>query len=425
MSGSGGPLALAALEDAALLDAVQRQTLNFFWDGAHPASALARDRTGRTADPDGDLVATGGSGFGLLALIVAAERGWQPRAAVVARCARMLALLARATRHHGVFPHFLDGRSGATLPFSALDDGGDLVETGLLCLGLLCARQYFSRDTPAEARLRAGVTALWESVEWDWHTQGGQDVLYWHWSPRHGWAINQAIRGWNECLLTYVLAAAAPRHAIAPRVYHHGFAAGRDYRNGATYYGLTLPLGPAYGGPLFFSHYSFCGLDPRGLRDAHADYWQQCVRHVAINRAYCIDNPHGYRGYGEDCWGLTASDDPDGYAAHAPGNDNGTLAPTAAASSLPYAPADCLRALRHLLGVYGERLWGRHGFTDAFCVERGWYADTFLAIDQGPIIAMIENHRSGLLWRLFMSVPEVQQGLQRLGFESPWIRGVI
>lgn len=415
------PAALADLDEAALLDAVQRQTLRFFWEGAHPVSGLARDRITGKSGVDGELVTSGGTGFGMLALLVAASRGWRTREEVLQRCTQIVGLLARATRHHGVFPHFLDGLTGATLPFSPLDDGGDLVETGLLCQGLLCARQYFQRDTPGEAALRADIAALWEAIEWDWHTQGGQDVLYWHWSPRHGWAINQAIRGWNECLLTYVLAAASPRHPIEPRVYDAGFASGGDYVNGNSYYGLNLPLGPAYGGPLFFAHYSFCGLDPRGLRDSHADYWEQCRRHVAINRAYCLDNPDGHQGYGADCWGLTASDDPDGYVAHAPGNDTGTIAPTAALSSLPYAPTESLRVMRHLLREYGARCWGEYGFTDALCPDRDWVANSTLAIDQGPIIAMIENHRSGLLWRLFMSVPEVQAGLRRLQFTSPSI----
>jgi hypothetical protein len=410
------PETLARLPDAELLDEVQRQTFRFFWEGAHPPSGLARDRSGRDKDPADDLVTTGGSGFGILALIVAVERGWQSRAAVFGRLERMLDLLSRAVRYHGVFPHFLNGRSGATIPFSAQDDGGDLVETGFLCLGLLCARQYFDRNTPQEANARANITALWEGVEWDWHTQGGQDVLYWHWSPNHGWAINLDIRGWNECLITYVLAASSPRHRISPNAYALGFAGGREFLNGDAYYGITLPLGPSLGGPLFFSHYSFCGLDPRGLKDRYADYWEQCVSHVRINRAYCIDNPGGHKGYGENCWGLTASDEPGGYSAHAPGSDNGTISPTAAISSMPYAPSEALQAIRGFLLAHGDKVWGRYGFVDAFCEDKNWFADTFLAIDQGPIIAMIENFRSGLLWKLFMSVPEVQAGLRRLDF---------
>jgi hypothetical protein len=313
----------------------------------------------------------------------------------------------------------MNGRTGATIPFVRKDDGGDLVETSLLCMGLLCARQYFQRDTPGERSVRDRITWLWTEVEWDWYTQGGRKLLYWHWSPNNGWAMDHEIHGWNECLITYVLAASSPRHAIDPAVYHRGFAAGRDFLNGKTYYGIELPLGRPYGGPLFFAHYSFCGLDPRGLKDRYADYWEQNVRHVRINHAHCAANPNNHRGYGPSCWGLTASDGPGGYAAHAPDNDNGTIAPTAALSSLPYAPREVMQTLRHFLEHHGERLWGRYGFVDAFCEQQNWCSDTYLAIDQGPIVIMMENYRTGLLWKLFMSVPEVQAGLSRLEFVGP------
>jgi len=418
------PAALATLADEALLEQVQRQTFRFFWEGAHPVSGLAPDR--RSRDPQrpydrqpAELVVSGGSGFAIMALIVAAERGWVARAAALERLESMLAVLERATCFHGAWPHFLDGRTGATIPFSRKDDGGDLVETSLLCMGLLCARQYFEDPGARERRVRERISWLWEEVEWSWYTREGRKVLYWHWSPTNGWALDHEIRGWNECLITYVLAAGAPRYGIDPLVYHRGFAGGREFVNGRRYYGIELPLGMPYGGPLFIAHYSFCGLDPRELADRYADYWQQNVHHVRINHAHCAANPHGHAGLSSVCWGLTASDDPDGYAAHAPDQDNGTVSPTAALASLPYAPAASLEALRHFLAAHGERLWDRFGFVDAFCEARGWVADTFLAIDQGPILIMIENYRSGLLWRLFMSAPEVQLGLRRLDFKSP------
>jgi hypothetical protein len=410
------------LADDALLEIVQRQTFRYFWEGAHPVSGLAFDRrtSGTSADDAAeDPVTIGGSGFGVMTLIVATERGWIERAAALERLGRMLELLLSATRYHGAFPHFMNGRTGETIPFSQSDDAADLVETSLLMMGLLCAREYFDRDTQEEIATRSRITKLWDEVEWSWFTQGGREVLYWHWSPRHGWAMDHAIRGWNECLITYVLAASSPRHSIDPDVYHRGFASGAGFRNGKSWYGIELPLGMSYGGPLFFAHYSFCGLDPRGLTDRYADYWQQNVRHVEINRAHCVANPGKFGGYGESCWGLTASDDPAGYSAHAPDNDNGTISPTAALASLPYEPAAVMQVVRHFLKRYGKRLWRELGFVDAFCEARDWYADTFLAIDQGPIVVMIENHRTGLLWNLFMAVPEVQAGLRRLGFVSP------
>jgi len=417
------PLALASLPEDELLETVQRQHFRYFWDGAHPDSGLAFDRRTSGKQPAIDAWSTiGGSGFGAMVLIVGAERGWVSRGAALERLSRMLDLLTRARRYHGAYPHFINGRTGETMPFFGKDDAADIVETSFLMMGLLCARQYFDRDTEEEAAARAQISSLWSEVEWSWFTRGGQEVLYWHWSPNHGWAMNHPIRGWNECLITYVLAASSLRHPIEPGVYTRGFASGPGFRNGKSWYGIELPLGMPYGGPLFFAHYSFCGLDPRGLEDQYADYWQQNVSHVRINRAHCVANPGRFEGYGEACWGLTASDDPGGYAAHSPDNDNGTISPTAALASLPYARDEAIAALRHMLARHGTRLWRELGFVDAFCEAQGWYADTFLAIDQGPIVLMIENERTGLLWRLFMSVPEVQAGLRRLGFSSPHLK---
>jgi hypothetical protein len=418
MSTRISPKELARLPDHELLEAVQRQTFDFFWDGAHPVSGLAPDRRRVAPHSVDDLAAIGGSGFGVMAIIVAAERGWITRESAVERILAMLDVLSKATCYHGAFPHFLNGRSGATIPFTRKDDAGDLVETSFLIMGLICARQYFNQRLAKEDRLRGMVDWLWDEVEWDWYARG-RDVLTWHWSPNNGWALNLEIRGWNECLVTYVLAVSARRYAIDAEAYHRGFAVGRDFYNGKSYFGIPLPLGLAYGGPLYFAHYSFCGLDPRGLKDRYADYWQQNLHHVRINHAHCELNPHQHAGYGNACWGLTASDGPDGYAGHAPDNDDGTISPTGALSSMPYAPHEALAALRHFLSAHGEKLWGRYGFADAFCERRQWYADTYLAIDQGPIIVMIENHRSGLLWQLFMSAPEIRQGLRAMGFSSP------
>lgn len=409
---------LRAPTDTQLLDAVQRQTLRYFWDFAHPVSGLARERSNVAFDYGLETVTSGGSGFGVMAIVAGVERGWIPRSEAAQRLLRSVRFLAKANAYHGVFPHFLDGETGRTIPFSRKDDGGDIVETSFLMMGLLAARQYF--DGGGEEReLRDRINALWSEVEWDWHTQGGRDVLYWHWSPNNGWAMNHEIRGWNECLIAYVLAAASPRYPIKSDVYHRGWARDGAIRNGQRYYGIELPLGPAEGGPLFFAHYSFMGLDPRGLADRHADYWQQNVAHTAINRAHCLANPKGCKGYGEACWGLTACDNYKGYGAHAPDNDLGVISPTAALGSMPYAPEHGMAALRHFYGALGGRLWTEYGFRDSFCEERGWFADSHLAIDQGPIVVMIENHRSGLLWKLFMSCPEVRAGLKTLGFTSP------
>ncbi|MBZ0208333.1 MAG: beta-glucosidase, partial [Hyphomicrobium sp.] len=290
-----------------------------------------------------------------------------------------------------------------------------------LCMGLLSARQYFARDTAKENKLRAKINALWQDVEWSWHTRGGAKVLYWHWSPRYAWDIGLEIRGWNECLIAYVLAASSPSHPIAADAYHRGWAAGAQFKNGKEFYGVRLPLGPDYGGPLCFAHYSFLGLHPRGLKDCYADYWEQNVNHTLINREHCIRNPSHFKGYGRDCWGLTASDDHLGYHAHDPAHDLGVITPTAALSSFPYTPEHSMRALRHFYHGLGAKIWGDYGFFDGFSETSDWYASSHTGIDQGPIIVMIENYRSGLLWKLFMSCPEVQRGLRLLDFESPAI----
>ncbi|MEP7243263.1 MAG: glucoamylase family protein [Gammaproteobacteria bacterium] len=416
------PAELAGLPDDELIDRIQRQTFGYFWDGAHPGSGLAYDRLNNRSGAADDKVVTGGSGFGVMALIVGVERGWVTREAALNRLGSMLELLIRATIYHGAFTHFLNGVTAATIPFWRKDDAADLVETSFLCMGLLCARQYFNRDTPAENLARSQISLLWEDVEWDWYTRDGRKALYWHWSPNNGWAMNHPIRGWNECLVTYLLAVASPRYGVDPAVYHEGFASGRGFANGNRYYDIELPLGMPYGGPLFFTHYSFCGLDPRGLEDRYADYWDLNSRHVQINYAHCVANPNNFKGYGANCWGLTASDDWSGYSPHAPDLDNGTITPTAALASLPYAPKESLRAARYFLREHGEKVWGRYGFVDAFCEDKNWFASHYLAIDQGPIVVMMENHRTGLLWNLFMSVPEVQNGLRLLGFTSPHLR---
>jgi hypothetical protein len=407
------------LPDETLIELVQRQTFRYFWEGAHPLCGLARDRTDLESDPEDDLVSMGGSGFAVMTIIVAAERGWISRTEAVERLTLILGFLERTPCYHGLFPHYMNGRTGVPIGFGRKDDGSDIVESAYLFQGLLCARQYFDRDSAAEKSIRDRISRLWLDAEWNWHARDGRHVLTWHWSPNNGFSLDHDIRGWNECLITYVLAASSPRFSINPRVYHDGFAQSRTFLNRRRYYDIYLPLGPEFGGPLFFSHFSFCGLDPRGLKDSYASYFEQNVQHTLINHEHCVRNPCGHKGFGPTCWGLTASDDPEGYAGHAPDNDNGVISPTAALSSFPYAPEQAMHALRYFYDVLGSKIWGRFGFTDAFSESSEWYAKTYLAIDQGPIVIMIENYRTGLLWKLFMSDPDIKTGLARLGFSSP------
>ena len=412
---------LKNLPDSALLELVQKQTFRYFWDFGHPVSGMSRERSNIAYGYGNEVVTTGGTGFGIMAIIVAAERGWISRDQAVDRLLTMVRFMLKADSYHGIFPHWLHGETGRTIPFSRKDDGADLVETSYLFQGLLCARQYFNKNISAENELRSRINNLWEEAEWNWHTRGGRDQFYWHWSPNNGWAMNFEIRGWNECLITYVLAASSPRYPISPQVYHNCWAQSNHFMNGKEYYGIEAPLGFDYVGPLFFAHYTFAGLDPRGLKDRYADYWEQNVNHTLINYRHCVENPKKFKGYGPGCWGLTSSDTYDGYNAHSPDNDWGTITPSAALSSFPYLPEQSMQALKHFYNILGDNIWSEFGFIDAFNETQNWYAGSHLAIDQGPIIIMIENYRTQLLWKLFMSCPEVQHGLKKLGFESPWI----
>jgi len=410
------------LSDSALLDLTERQTFRYFWDFAHPVSGMARERSNHTSNTGDEVVTTGGTGDGIMAVIAATDRKYIGRDTAAKFLLKMVNFLLKANSYHGVFPHWMDGATGKTIPFSRKDDGADLVETSYLFQGLLCARQYFNGDGPIERSLRERINWMWNDIEWNWFTRDGQEVFYWNWSPNNGWAINLPVRGYNECLILYVLAASGQHYPVSAAVYHRGWVQSDFFKNGKTYYGYVLPLGLDAGGPLFFSHFSFLGLDPRGLKDRYADYWEQNQNHTLINYSYCVDNPKKFKGYGPNCWGLTASDTYDGYNAFSPTNDWGTITPTAALSAFPYAPDKSMKALRHFYDDLGDKLWGKYGFVDAFNETKGWYADSYLAIDEGPIVAMIENYRSGLLWRLFMSCPEIQGGLKKLDFQSPWIK---
>ncbi len=399
--------------DNELLTLVQRRTFDYFWNYGQPVSGLARERLG-----SGETVTSGGSGFGLMALLTGIERGFITRAQGFARLDTIVNFLSLPStdKYHGVFPHWMNGTTGKTQPFSTNDDGADLVETAFLFQGLLTVQAYFKNGDTSEKALCQKIQTLWENVEWTWFQQNGQEKLYWHWSPTKGWVMNMPVSGWNEGLIVYVLAASSPTHSISKSVYTNGWAGNGNMRNGNSYYGITLPLGESRGGPLFFTHYSFLGLDPRNLSDTYANYFTQNQAHARINHAYCAANPNGNYGYSAQCWGLTASDIPNGYTASSPNNDIGVIAPTAALSSFPYTPVESMAALRYFYYTLGDKIWGTYGFKDAFSLSKDWYADSYLAIDQGPIVVMIENYRTGLLWNLFMSNANVQAGLTKLGF---------
>lgn len=427
------------LTDDQLLETIQKQTFRYFWHGAHPVSGLALERSNTVLaeyywdyineawdDPNfsktpfgPDAGAIGGTGFGILSTIVAVERKWIGRDTAVRRLIKIADFLANADCFHGIFPHFMNGKTGKTIRFDRLDDAADIVETSYLLMGFLTAREYFNKDTSREKYLRNRITRMWEVANWNWHTNGG-NKLFWHWSPNNNFDMNFPVWGWDECLITYIMSASSPTHAISKEVYNTTWVESNGFRNGKIYYGYNLPLGNYdKGGPLFFEQYTFMGIDPNGLKDSLGiNYAEQTKNHTLINRAYCIENPKHYQGYSEKCWGLTAGDSYKGYVAHCPDTDLGVIQPTAALSSMPYTPKESMEVLRYLYYDLGNKIWSKYGFVDGFSIEHNWYAKSHLAIDQGPIVVMIENYRSGLIWKLFMQIPDIKNGLKKLGFTS-------
>lgn len=413
-----------------LMDQVQKDALKYFWDFAEPNSLLARERyhqDGVYPQNDSHVVTTGGSGFGLMSLLVGVERGFIPRAEAVDRLTHIADFLASAERHHGAWSHWIDGRNGKTVSFGKKDDGGDLVETAFLVQGLITVREYFKNGTAKEKALAEKMDALWKGVDWQWYTKG-EKVLYWHWSPNYGWEMNFPLEGYNECLITYVLAASSPTHPIDSETYYKGWTRNGTYLSENSKYGLNLMVqhngAQEYGGPLFWAHYSYLGLDPRGLSDRLVkDYFELNRNHVLISHRYALENPKNFKGYGENYWGMTASytRNPDGsvgYTAHMPSNDRGVITPTAALSSFPYTPEESMNVLRYLYEEKKEFI-GSAGPYDATSVHYdNWTTPRYLAIDQGTIAPMIENHRTGLLWNLFMNAPDIKQGLKKLEFTS-------
>lgn len=410
-----------AMTDDELLTSVQKATFRYFWHFAHPVSGLAREGFKHPRD----TCTSGGTGFGLLTIMVGAERGFVSRSEAAERLLKQVRFLHEATpRYHGAWSHWINGATGATIPFAGpKDNGGDIVETAFLVQGLLALTQYFDRDTPVERELRERIDALWREVDWNWYRGDPPQLrLRWHWSPDYAYVRNHAIGGsFNECMLVYLLGLASPTHPLPVECYYDGWIGAPKrpqdppYANGNTYYGYRLAVGKPLGGPLFFTQYSFLGLDPRYVTDRYCNYFDNNRTISLINRAYCVANPKGFRGYGPDAWGLTASVTPGGYRAHEPTQDVGTLTPTAALSAMPYVPEESRAALVHFYRDLGRQLWGPLGFWDAYNPSQEWVADTFLAIDEGPIVPMIENHRTQLCWRMFMRHPDIVPGLQRAG----------
>ena len=418
--------------DDELLTMVQEACFRYYWEGAHPQCGMALE----IIPGDKNLVAVGGTGFGVMALIVGTERGFITREQCARRILKILRFLKAADRFHGAWPHFLDGRTGRATPyFGTYDDGGDLVETSFLIQGLLAARSYFDGINETEAEIRASVTRLWSGVEWDWYRQSpASNFLYWHWSPDFGWKINHPLIGWNETLMAYLLAVASPTHPVPPSLYYSGWASQSDdavdyrqrwsrttsgdhFTNGNDYYGITLDVGEGRGAGLFFTQFSFLGFDPRGIRDRYVNYFENNRKLALINRAYCIENPQRRIGYGPNSWGISAGINSGGGVPE-PSGENGTLCCSAALGAFPYTPSESMAVLKHFYRDLGAKTWGIYGFFDGFNQSQDWYEPVWMALNQAQIVVMIENYRTGLVWKLFMKNPEIGQALSAIGFKA-------
>jgi hypothetical protein len=416
------------LTDHQLLDTIQYHTFQYFWNGAEKNSGAARERI-HLDQPNYEtsIVATGATGFGIMGIIAGIDRKFVGRNDGVQRLSKILNFLKTADRFHGAWPHWMHGETGKVKPFSKFDDGGDLVETSFVAQGLICVKQYFKNGNQKEKELSALADELWKGIDYDWY-RNGKNVLYWHWSPKNQWKMNFPVYGFNECLIMYVTAAASPTHGIDKKVYDQGWAMKGKIKSPRSYHNIQLQFfhqgNAPHGGPLFWSHYSFLGLDPNGLKDQYGDYEMETKNQTLINYQWCVDNPLNYKGYGENSWGLTSSYSMKGYAGHAPqkGKDLGVIAPTAAISSIVYTPKESIAAMRHWYVDMNEKVWGKYGFYDAFSETADWYMPRYLGIDQGPEVVMIENYRSGLLWKLFMNDEDVQAGLKKLDFQSPYLK---
>lgn len=419
------------MSDDELLTMVQEAAFRYYWEGAEKNSGLALENIpGRR-----NMIASGASGFGMMAILAGVNRGFISKEDALKRFKRIVDFLKKTETFHGAFPHFINGTNGKAEPFfGKRDNGGDLVETSFLLQGLLTARAYFDGNTPDEKYIVNAINDIWKNIEWNWYKKTADSkFLYWHWSPDQQWIINHQLIGWNVTMITYLLAIAAPVHSIPISMYYTGWAnldstgkqyrmnwgrtdQGSNYENNNFYFGVPLPVGVNNGGPLFFIHYSYMGLDPRQVQDKYTNYFVNNRNIALINYRYCLENPGNYEGYGKGMWGLTASDGPYRYAADEPmpHQDKGKMAPTGAISSFPYLPEEAMNALKNYYRNYGSFLWGEYGFRDAFSLHDNWCSEIYMGLNQAPMVVMIENYRTGFIWKTFMKNKEIREMLYNL-----------
>jgi len=420
------------MNDDELLTMLQEAAFHYYWEAAAPNSGMAFENL----PGDDRIVAMGASGFGVMAVLVGVERHFITRDQGRERLEKIVSFLEKAPKYHGAWSHYMNDATGETMPlFGMLDNGGDIIETSFMIQGLLTARQYFNGTDAREQALHQRISNLWEGVEWNWYRDKPDSAfLYWHWSPQWSYQIHHPLIGFNESLIAYLLAIGSPTHSVPASMYYSGWASqsaraleyragwsgspdGNHYKNEKTYYDIKLDVGVGSGGPLFFTHYSFLGFDPHLIQDKYTNSYFDNNRNIAlINRAWCMDNPKHYQGYGADAWGLTASFGPNGYTTPAPdkANDEGTITLTGALASFPYTPEASMAAFKHYYRDLGAELWGIYGPRDNYNPTLHWVSSHYMGLNQAPIVVMVENYRSGLLWKTFMSNPEATAALKKL-----------
>jgi len=418
-------------------DDLEKRTFSFFWDSANPANGLIPDRY-----PGPSWSSIAGVGFALTAYPIGVERGYVTRDAARDRALATLRFFAAETEKHGFFYHFLDMKDGERRNHSEVST----VDTALLLAGVLMCESYFDGKDAREREIRRLAEKIYRRVDWTWAEPFSAGLVM-GWTPESGF-IHATWDGYDEAMLVYILALGSPTHAVNPAAWK-AWTSTYDKHWGTQYGETDLSFGPLFG-----HQYSHVWVDFRAIQDAYMrsrglDYFENSRRATYVQQRYAIENPMHWQGYGPNIWGLTACEGPGrgsqiydgqprrfyGYAARGVGLDgsldDGTIAPTAAIGSLPFAPEIVIPATLEMYKRYGGSIYSTYGFRDSFnpsyqrgaqASKSGWVDEHYLAIDQGPILAMIENYRSELVWRIMRHNDYIRRGLERAGFEGGWLQ---
>jgi hypothetical protein len=384
-----------------LLDEIERATCRFFWEQADSNTGLVKDRSRSDGNDDRHIASIAATGFGLTALCIAVQRGYMERSKATDRALQSLRFLWNSFAHeHGFFYHFVDVATGRREFRSELSS----IDSGILLCGVLTCRQFFD-----EPEIRKLAQQIYERMDWQWMLNGGATLSH-GWKPETGF-LKARWDTYSEHMMLYLLAIGSATHPIPPASWD-AFARPIYHYYDQSYIGARAPL--------FVHQYSHAWFDFRGRRDRYADYFDNSVRASRAHRSFCLELKRQFSDYSPDLWGITASDSANGYVVWggppAMGKIDGTLVPAAAAGSIPFLPKECLRVLYNMRERFGDRIWKRYGFVDAFNPLTGWVNPDVIGIDTGITLLMAENARSGFVWETFMKNPEARSGMEKAGF---------